>query len=172
LKKTDYHIFIQDIKEKVYSSQIKASISVNRELLNLYWEIAKGIVEKQRSADWGDKVVERVSEDLKKEFPSIKGFSKRNILYMRKWYLYWNDIVPQVVAQFNLERLFQIPWGHNREIITKIKNGKEAIFYVNKTIENNWSRNVLVHQMESRLFDREGRAISNFKEKHLKWRKK
>ena len=162
---TDYHIFMKEIKEKVYRSQIKASISVNRELLSLYWEIAKGIVEKQRNSNWGDKVVERLSEELKDDFPSIKGFSKRNILYMRKWYLYWDEIVQQAVAQFELEMLFQIPWGHNREIITKIKDGKEAIFYVNKTIENNWSRNVLVHQIEAGLYGREGKALSNFKEK-------
>jgi len=161
----EYSKLIVEIKEKVYSSQIKASISVNRELLNLYWEIARGIVEKQQNSSWGDKVVERVSEDLKKEFPSIKGFSKRNILYMRKWYLYWNEIVQQAVAQFQKETLFQIPWGHHIAIMTKEKENKRAIFYIKKTIENNWSRNVLVHQMELGLFGREGKAVSNFKEK-------
>lgn len=159
LSKKEYIDFMTVIKEKVYSSQIKASIAVNKELLKLYWEIAKVIVEKQENSSWGDKVVENISNDLKDEFPSMKGFSKRNILYMKKWYLYWNEIVPQPVA------LFQIPWGHNREIITKIKNKEEATFYLNKTIENNWSRNVLLHQIESKLYERSGGAITNFGEK-------
>jgi len=163
---TDYHIFIKEIKEKVYRSQIKASISVNRELLYLYWEIAKGIVEKQRNSNWGDKVVERLSEELKMEFPHMKGFSKRNIELMRKWYIYWNeDFTKQDVSQLSLENIFQIPWGHNIKIIQKSRSKEEAIFYVNKTIENNWSRNVLVHQIEARLYGREGKAVSNFKEK-------
>nr|WP_320047474.1 PDDEXK nuclease domain-containing protein [uncultured Ilyobacter sp.] len=163
---TDYHIFIKEIKEKVYRSQIKASISVNRELLNLYWEIAKGIVEKQRNSNWGDKVVERLSEKLKMEFPHMKGFSKRNIELMRKWYIYWNeDFTKQDVSQLSLENIFQIPWGHNIKIIQKSRSKEEAIFYVNNTIENNWSRNVLVHQIESGLYGREGKAVSNFKDK-------
>ena len=163
---TDYHIFIKEIKEKVYRSQIKASISVNRELLYLYWEIAKGIVEKQRNSNWGDKVVERLSEELKMEFPHMKGFSKRNIESMRKWYIYWNeDFTKQDVSQLSLENIFQIPWGHNIKIIQKSRSKEEAIFYVNNTIENNWSRNVLVHQIEAGLYGREGKAVSNFKEK-------
>ena len=163
---TDYHIFIKEIKEKVYRSQIKASISVNRELLYLYWEIAKGIVEKQRNSNWGDKVVERLSEELKIEFPHMKGFSKRNIELMRKWYIYWNeDFTKQDVSQLSLENIFQIPWGHNIKIIQKSRSKEEAIFYVNNTIENNWSRNVLVHQIESELYGRGGKAVSNFKEK-------
>ena len=163
---TDYHIFIKEIKEKVYRSQIKASISVNRELLYLYWEIAKGIVEKQRNSNWGDKVVERLSEELKIEFPHMKGFSKRNIELMRKWYIYWNEeFTKQDVSQLSLENIFQIPWGHNIKIIQKSRSKEEAIFYVNNTIENNWSRNVLVHQIEAGLYCREGKAVSNFKEK-------
>ena len=163
---TDFHIFIKEIKEKVYRSQIKASISVNRELLYLYWEIAKGIVEKQRNSNWGDKVVERLSEELKDEFPHMKGFSKRNIELMRKWYIYWNeDFTKQDVSQLSFENIFQIPWGHNIKIIQKSRSKEEAIFYVNNTIENNWSRNVLVHQIEAGLYGREGKAVSNFKEK-------
>jgi len=163
---TDYHIFIKEIKEKVYRSQIKASISVNRELLYLYWEIAKGILEKQQNSNWGDKVVERLSEELKMEFPHMKGFSKRNIESMRKWYIYWNeDFTKQDVSQLSLENIFQIPWGHNIKIIQKSRSKEEAIFYVNNTIENNWSRNVLVHQIEAGLYGREGKAVSNFKEK-------
>ncbi len=161
----EYSEFIKSLKEQIYKSQIKASISVNRELLKLYWRIAEDIVSKQKSSNWGDKIIEKVSSDLKEEFPSIKGFSKRNILYMRKWYLYWNKIVQQPVAQFQIEGLFQIPWSHNITVMTKSKSQEEAIFYVNKTIENNWSRNVLLHQIELELFNREGKAISNFKEK-------
>ena len=91
----------------------------------------------------------------------MKGFSVTNLKYMKNWFLFWR-ISPQVVDDLNNATIFQIPWGHNREIITKIKNSTEAQFYVNKTIENNWSRNVLIHQIGSQLYERHGRAITNF----------
>ncbi len=160
IKSEEYKNFIKNIKNKIYSSQIKAGISVNKEMLMLYWNIAEMIVEKQEKSSWGSGFINEISKDLKKEFPEMKGFSKRNLLYMKRWFLYWNEIVQQAVAQ--LENI--IPWGHNIVIIEKIKDIETAIFYINKTIENNWSRAVLVHQIESGLYNRHGKAINNFKE--------
>ena len=165
LKNTEYKNFIVEIKKQIQNSQIKASISVNKELLKLYWNIAEMIIDKQQNSSWGDGFIEEVSKELKKEFPQMKGFSKRNIQYMKKWYLYWSAITPQLVAQVKKETIFQIPWGHNREIVSKMKDIDKAIFYVNKTIENNWSRSVLVHQIEYGLFERQGKAINNFIDK-------
>ena len=157
----EYISFINDIKSKIKQAQIKAAIKVNEELLRLYWDIAKVIVDKQKSSSWGDRIIEQISRDLKQEFPNLKGFSRTNLLYMKKWYLFWSDKnIPQVVGE-----IFKIPWGHNREIITKCKNIDEALFYVNKTIENGYSRAVLVHQIESGLYSRSKKAINNFDKK-------
>ncbi len=156
-----YKTFIKELKSKIQTAQIRASVKVNEELLKLYWEIAKMIVLKQQDAKWGDGIIEQISRDLKLEFPNLKGFSRTNLLYMKKWYLFWTkENVPQVVGE-----IFKIPWGHNREIITKVKNQDEALFYIRKTIENGWSRAVLVHQIESGLHKREAKALNNFSKK-------
>jgi len=152
----EYISFISEIKNKIKQAQIKAAIKVNEELLRLYWDIAKMIVEKQKVSKWGDAIIEKISNDLKREFPNMKGFSRTNLLYMKKWYLFWSN-VPQLV-----DEIFKIPWGHNREIITKCKNIDEALFYVRKTIQNGYSRSVLIHQIESSLYDRSKKAINNF----------
>jgi len=155
----DYISFLNEIKNKIKKAQIKAAIKVNEELLRLYWDIAKMIVSKQKESKWGDGIIEKISNDLKKEFPNMKGFSIRNLKYMKQWYLFWQK-GQQVVAQ-----IFQIPWGHNIAIITKCKTIDEAIFYVNKTIENGYSRAVLVHQIESDLYKRNQQTINNFDKK-------
>lgn len=155
----EYKNFITNIKSKIQSAQLKAHIKVNIELLNLYWDIAQMIVEKQKQSSWGDKVLERISKDLKKEFPNISGFSLRNIQYMKKWFLFYS-IVQQPVAQ-----IFQIPWGHNIHIISKSKSIDEALFYVNTTIQNSYSRAILVQEMQKNLYTRNGKAVSNFETK-------
>jgi predicted nuclease of restriction endonuclease-like (RecB) superfamily len=132
--------------------------AVNQELLHLYWDLAELIVLKQQEATWGDRFLSQMSQDLQAEFPDMKGFSVRNLKYMRQWFQFWSTSVSigqQVVAQ--------IPWGHNLTIISKVKNVDEALFYVQKTIQNNWSRSVLTHQIESQLYLRSGQAITNFK---------
>lgn len=153
----DYSAFLYELKNRIKSSQIKAAVTVNRELIELYWEMAEKIVEKQQKSQWGDGLLSQMSKDLQEEFPDIKGFSKRNLELMRQWYLFWTDytaIAKQLVSQ--------IPWGHNLLIASKSKNHEEALFYVQKTIENNWSRAVLTHQIEGNLFVREGKALTNF----------
>jgi len=162
LETTQYTDFIKDIKQKIQTSQIKAHVKVNVELLKLYWELASMIVEKQKLSSWGDGFIADISKDLKKEFPLLKGFSTTNIKYMKKWYLFWSiEKSPQVV-DFLEKKIFQIPWGHNREIITKCKSLNEANFYINKIIENNYSRAVLLHQFETNLYARTGKSITNF----------
>ena len=119
------------------------------------------IVAKQKESSWGDNLIEQISHDLKKEFPNMKGFSKTNLLYMKKWYLFYTqENLPQVVGE-----IFQIPWGHNREIVTKCKTYDEALFYTQKTISNTWSRAVLLHQIESDLHSRDGKTSNNFDQK-------
>lgn len=153
----DYYLFINDIKSRIKKSQIKAAVSVNQALLNLYWDMAAQIVEKQKHTSWGDGFLKQLSKDLQSEFPDIKGFSLRNLKYMRQWFLFWSQdslIGQQLVAQ--------IPWGHNLIIMSKTQNHDQALFYVQKTIQNNWSRAVLAHHIESDLYARDGKAITNF----------
>ncbi len=156
-RNSEYLSLLAEIKSKVKSAQIKAAISVNRELLKLYWEIGSAIVEKQKKGRWGDSVVDALAEDLRKEFPEMRGFSRANLFNIRQWYMFYSDMgekVQQLVGQ--------LPWGHNIVIINKVKGAHEALFYVKEAIENNLSRNMLVHQIESGLSRRKGRITSNF----------
>ena len=179
IKTDEYRQWIVSTKKRIQSSQIKAAIAVNRELLELYWFLGEQIVQQQQAAKWGDGILEQVSKDLLAEFPEIKGFSRRNLFYMRKWFLFWSvenpkvhqpaapddAIVQQVAAQLptiGKQLVSQIPWGHNLLLLDKLSDPKDALFYVQKTIANNWSRAVLTHHIESKLHLREGRAINNF----------
>ena len=171
IQKDEYKQFIVAIKSKIQSSQIKASIKVNVELLKLYWDIAEMIVEKQKVSTWDDNFIKNISRGLKEEFPNIKGFSVSNIKYMRQWYQFFlksQQLVDQIENEKNLQvmdEIFQIPWGHNIAIVTKVKDIEIAKFYVKRTIEGNWSRATLRQQIENELYTREGKSISNFKQK-------
>ena len=157
VKTDDYKAFIRDIKQRIQTAQIKAAVTVNQELLRLYWNMAERMVAKQEQTQWGDGFIKQMSIDLHEEFPGMKGFSERNLKYIRQWYQFFrksDSIGQQLVAQ--------IPWGHNIAILSKCKNTVEAIFYIQKTIQNNWSRAVLIHHIESGLYSREGKAITNF----------
>lgn len=149
LDTSDYKNWLQTLKGKIQQSQIKAAIQVNSELLRLYWQIGKAIAEKQAKAKWGDGFLQTLSADLCKEFPSMKGFSYRNLKSIRQWYLFYNQeflIRKQLVSQLEAS-LFSIPWGHHIMIMQRCKSIQEALFYVHKTIENHWSRSVLEHQI-------------------------
>ena len=154
----DYQSLLADLKTRVRSAQVKAALSVNRELIQLYWEIGRSILAAQDREGWGTRVIDRLAGDLHHEFPEMKGFSPRNLKYMRRLAEAWPDpsIVPQLVAQ--------IPWGHLRTILDKIDEPALREYYIQKTIEHGWSRNVLALQIESRLHDREGQAVTNFAE--------
>ena len=160
IQTTEYKEFIQKIKTKVQQAQIKASIKVNVELLKFYWELGEEIVEKQKSTDWGNAFLKNLSQDLMNKFPNVKGFSHRNIKYIRQWYLFYST--DKEKGQQAVALLTQIPWGHNLHIITKCKDINQALFYVQQTIANSWSRTVLVHQIESQLYKRTGKALTNF----------
>lgn len=157
-----YRQWIEELKAEISKAQIKASISVNRELIALYWRIGESISIRIQKEKWGASVIEKLSLDLQKMFPDQQGFSRSNLFSMRKWYEFY------ALSGFELEKVQQlvgqIPWGHNVLIITKVKNIEEAVFYIRKTLENNWSRSVLEHQMELGNYERTGKAVTNFKE--------
>jgi len=152
----EYIDFIQNLKNEVKSARQKAIRSVNTELIQLYYNIGQKIELKQQDTNWGDDLIGQIEKDLKKEFPDMTGFSRRNLIYMRNLYKFIGESqkVQQLVAQ--------IPWGHIILIISKIKDLNEAEFYIQDTIKNNWSRVILEHQIESGLYKRQGKTISNF----------
>lgn len=180
----DYKSWIGELKLKIRSTQIKAAIAVNSTLIQFYWELGKMISDKQSQTTWGDKLLEQISKDLKDEFPDLKGFSVTNLKYCKLFYRYFtfspqvgdeiqNAIRPQVGDEFNTLKnselwfdfnlIKQIPWGHIKLIIDKIKNNSETRFYIQQTIENNWSRDILGLQIKNKLFERQGKSITNFK---------
>jgi predicted nuclease of restriction endonuclease-like (RecB) superfamily len=152
----EYKQFIQNLKIEVKQARLKAVRSVNTQLIELYYNIGKKIVQKQAETNWGDNLIGQIEIDLKKEFPDITGFTRRNLLYMRKMHLFFGEVekVPQAVAQ--------IPWGHIRVILDKLQDLDEATFYIQETINNSWSRVILEHQIELGLYKRQGKTISNF----------
>ncbi len=186
IKSEDYKIWLKNLKLKVRQVQLKAATTVNAVLLKFYWDLGNDIIEKQKKAAWGSGFLKQLSKDLMNEFPDMKGFSVANLSFMRRWVLFYCNYTkgnfvtgcyeidkitkPQQILGFLdnkkgqqlVDQLFFIPWSHNIIIISKCKDIKQALFYVNKTIENGWSRTVLTHQIESGLFERSGNAISNF----------
>ncbi len=157
LKLQDYYNWIKELKSKIHAAQTKVALTINSQLLELYWEIGKDISERQENTDWGSKFIEQTAIELKKEFPEIRGFSRRNLYAIRQWYKFYSEkyeFVPQSVAQ--------IPWGHNRLIVSKIKNIEEAEFYCNEIVKNGWDRETLEVQIDNRLFFKIGKAITNF----------
>jgi predicted nuclease of restriction endonuclease-like (RecB) superfamily len=158
LSDNTYKRWLESIKQKIKATQLKVAVSVSTQMLEMYWQLAEEIVAKQRTANWGEAVLEQLSIDLRLSFPNISGFSRRNLYAIRQWYLFYNtayQFVPQPVAQ--------IPWGHNRLIISKIKNIEEAIFYCKVTLENGWNRDNLALAIENKYFETKGKSITNFK---------
>ena len=195
----EYKQWLSDLKSRIRQSQIKAAVKVNAELLHLYWDLGHDIVVRQMEANWGSKILERLSKDLLQEFPEMKGFSSTNLKYCKRFYLFYtqdasirqqvaDEIPQQFVAELKVAEnkddtflqqvveeiphrlgaeleshpVFQIPWGHHIQIFTKCKSVKEALFYVRKTIENGWSRAVLMNFLETDLYQRQGKALNNF----------
>jgi predicted nuclease of restriction endonuclease-like (RecB) superfamily len=152
----NYDEFLKTLSERIRTSQVKAALAVNKELVLLYWQMGKDILNRQDIEGWGAKVIDKLAKDLKAEFPEMKGFSSRNLKYMRAFAEAYPDeqIVQQLVAQ--------IPWGHNCILLDKVKDDNERLWYIQQTIENGWSRAVLEYQIESKLYSRQGKAITNF----------
>ena len=181
--------WVSRLKQDIRSAQFKAAIKVNTELLRLYWRMGADICEKQKSASWGDGWLKELSRELMDEFPDMKGFSYRNLRYIRQWHEFYNqDLtiwqqavakldnaigqqavaqlgeanVQQVVAKINEDVFFSVPWGHHLYIISQCKDVDRAVFYLKKTVENGWSRAVLLNYLDTNLYERQGKAVNNF----------
>jgi predicted nuclease of restriction endonuclease-like (RecB) superfamily len=153
---TDYTELLMTLKHEIRTARVRAALAVNRELVLLYWRMGKQILEKETQSGWGAKVVESLADDLKSEFPDMAGLSRRNLRYMKKIAAVYPD------EQFLQQAAAKIPWFHNCVIMDKTNTDAEREFYIRKTIENGWSRNVLVLQIESGLFHRQGKLTHNF----------
>lgn len=140
-----YSELLAEIKDHIRTAQVKAVLSVNRELVLLYWQIGREILKRQKKEGWGAKIIERLARDLRQEFPDIKGFSPRNLKYMRAF----AEAYPK--AKFVQEVLAQITWYHNLTLFEKVKDPTARVWYAQQVIQHSWSRNVLVHQIESNL---------------------
>jgi predicted nuclease of restriction endonuclease-like (RecB) superfamily len=151
-----YAEFLRGLQQRIQQAQVKAMLAVNRELVTLYWQIGRDILDRQEKAGWGAKVVERIAKDLHTAFPAMTGLSRTNLLYMRSFAEAWpyESIVQQVVGK--------LPWGHNVRLLDLVKVPEERLWYARETIANGWSRNVLVAQIETNLYDRQGKAQTNF----------
>ena len=174
----EYKQWLQSLSKRFRQSQIKAAVKVNQELLSFYWELGKDIAELKAESRWGSGFVNAFSADLQAMLPDVKGFSRTNIFYIIKIYKLYkdvindlpvnaqsdeNEIVPQLVGQLDKSMLLSIPWGHHRIIIDKCApDTSRAIFYIKQTIENGWSRAVLLNFLDTDLYERQGKAITNF----------
>jgi len=160
----EYVQVLSSLKKQIKEAQIKAVFSVNKEMLKLYWAIGKIIAEKQEANGWGTGVVEKLAEDLQKAFPDIGGFSRTNVFRMKAFFIAYEKI-PQAVGQIEDLVIFSIPWGHNAVLLEKIKNYDQRIWYAQKTLENSWSRSTLETWIQADLFNRKGKALTNFQER-------
>ncbi|MHB8699226.1 MAG: PDDEXK nuclease domain-containing protein [Sulfuricaulis sp.] len=151
-----YSEWLSALKSRIHDVRLRASLAVNRELVLLYWRIGCEILDRQGQQGWGAKVIGRLAADLRLEFPEIKGFSRSNLLYMRGFAEAWPEeaIVQQLVGL--------LPWGHNLMLLSKLKSKEERKWYATQAIEHGWSRNILVHQIELKLHERQGSALTNF----------
>lgn len=164
-----YEAFLGELKERIRTAQLRAAVAANRVLIELYWQVGRDIVERQKAHGWGKSVVERLAQDLQKAFPSLTGFSPRNVWRMRAFYLaYTEDAkkLPRPVAGMDGENLprpvAEIPWGHNADLLDKVKDPAARLWYARAAVENGWSRSVMLHWVESHLYDRQGKAQTNF----------
>ncbi len=156
---TNYNEFLKELKLRVSNSRLKAARSVNTELLLLYHYIGTEIVNRMKNDGWGSKVIERLSRDLKIAFPEMKGFSPRNLGYMRKFAEEYQNVT---ILQ---EVLAKLTWYHHQTLLDKITDKQTRLFYINKAIDHDWSRNIMLMHIEMALHKREGKAITNFKDK-------
>jgi predicted nuclease of restriction endonuclease-like (RecB) superfamily len=153
---SNYDAFLSILKQRIRTAQVRAALAVNQELVLLYWQIGREILQRQQDEGWGTKVIERIAKDLKREFPEIKGFSRTNLLYMRAFAEAYPD------DQFVQQAAGQIPWFHNCVLLDRVKVPEQRVWYIQQTIENGWSRAILEMQIENRLYERQGSAVTNF----------
>ena len=151
-----YTEWLTELKLRVHAARQRAAAAANRELVNLYWQIGRDILAQQAKQGWGAKVIERLAHDLRTAFPEMKGFSRANLMYMRAFAEAWPDegIVQQAVGQ--------LPWGHNLVLLSRLKTTQQRLDYAQRANEQGWSRNALNIHIETRLLEREGKAVTNF----------
>ena len=186
----DYTQWVKSLVTRYRQSQIKAAIKVNTEQLKFNWLLGRDIVEMKVEERWGEGVIEQLSKDLKNEMPHVDGLSVTNLRYCRRFYLLYsqaNTIRPQVEGEFEIRKpstilpqvggelqmtettmisdsIFNVPWGHHKLILDKVKGDvNKALFFINQTLENGWSRAVLLNWIDNGLYERKGKAITNFK---------
>lgn len=165
----EYNEWVKNLKLRYRKAQIKASVKVNSELIRFYWSLGKDIVAMKIEDHWGKGVLGKLSLDLKETFPQQNGFSVTNLKYMKRWYNFYaqaDEIRHQAGDELEFPANFGlVPWKHHVLIFTKCKDVREALFYIGKTIEGNWSRSTLEMKMEENLYQRQGTAINNFSSK-------
>src|SRR6266436_8982169 len=151
-----YQILLRELKERIRTARLQAALAVNQELILLYWGIGREIMERQAREGWGSRVIDRLSADLRRDFPDMTGLSARNLKYMRALAETHPDraFVQQVVAR--------LPWEHVVRLMENVKDATRREWYARQSIKHGWSRNVLVHQIESNLYERQGKALTNF----------
>lgn len=152
----DYGDFLDRIKSEIRLARFKVNLAANSALLQIYWQIGCWILNQQNRSEWGAKVIDKLSHDLRKEFPDMQGLSARNLKYMRQFAAIYPD------PEFVQATLAQIPWYHHITLLNKVKSHEERLFYVKEAYKNGWSRDVMVAQIDSGYFKRKGKAISNF----------
>ena len=170
----EYKEWVKDLALRYRNSQIKAAVKVNAELLRYNWLLGRDIVEMNVEQRWGESVITQLSKDLRHVLPGVQGLSKSNIYYCKKFYLLYNkeeQLFQQAVGKIGSEAsfqqlagIFEIPWGHHCVIMDKAKdNIDKALFYVRQTIENGWSRAMLLNFISTDMYERQGKALTNFK---------
>ncbi len=155
-----YRQWLSDLKTRYRQVQLKAAVAVNTAMLQFYWELGADIAAQQGKHAWGSGFFAQLSADLMREFLGAAGFSKRNLEQVRRWHTFWNQSPP--IAKQAASQLMGIPWWHHVVILSKCKQHDEALYCVQATQTHGWSRSVLTHQIESGLWQREGKAITNF----------
>ncbi len=153
-----YEAFLTTLKSHIRNAQVRAALAVNNELMLLYWKIGKEILTRQQQEAWGSKVIERLAKDLKHEFPDMAGFSTRNLKYMKAFAEAYPD---EVIGQRSVA---QLPWRHNIALLEKLNDPQQRLWYAQQALEHGWSRDILVMQIESALYQRQGGAITNFEQ--------
>ena len=151
-----YIDFLDGLKERIRAAQVRAALAVNRELILLYWQIGRDLQARQSGQGWGAKIIDRLASDLRHAFPELKGFSRRNLHYMRAFAAAYPEelFVQQVVAQ--------LPWGHHVRLLDMVGDPPTRAWYLRQAIDHGWSRAILVHQIDVKLYDRQGKAQTNF----------
>lgn len=159
----EYAQILSDILQKIHKAQIKAAVAANKELALLYWSIGKVITEQQEKNGWGTNFIEKLANDLQNRLPGIAGFSRSNLFRMKAFFDAYSKSRTAVRQIDNLP-IFSIPWGHNVILLERIKDVEQRLWYAQKAIENGWSRSMLESWIESDLYNRQGKALTNFKD--------